>query len=758
MEAPPLMEEGSYYGPQRARHPGNLSGLPHPPPDLTSPGSNGPPSSSDSAPGSASAIPSSAEPDQGAASLQAQQAAADKASTDRKISCLECRASKVKCSGQADGGCERCRRIKRPCVFEQHKRGRKPQNLKMHKLEQSVDTIMTALSALEEYRRHKGALREMEEDTVEDDAADEAGPSHGLGSDRRNRSASGSSVRPKRSESHLSRTSSDTLLTTVDPGQDADVDMNDGSSSARGRRGSVTGGKSTLRPPGQEDVEARSTSDEAGSHTEAQGSAKEKATGVGGDSEGEGEETQELGLPPMSNPLKLLAQASDSALDAPSRDDPGHTNGDKDRREGETASTALKGASVVARRASMMPKGVSRRGYWAFGMYSSRLDKGPTLDPISCGAMALDTAKDLFGLYMRRLNAPITLLDPHLHTFQYVRSHSALLLTSACALAARFASHIPKAEELAQKLDGHVRDKLLPAVLLEGYRSVEISQAFIILAAYHLNTASIDGDRSWSLVGYGIRIAAELDMNARLVSERSAVSSSKAVTPVSAPADTPSSTTRQSQNGTADEENGPLSPEEASQRKLRNRERTWCNLWLFENSLATHMGRRTTLGDDPVILGVSAGWNRAPYAIPGDEAIVAIISLRRMMQKNREYFEHSVLADRSNEDGALETSASTRFQLDFYRKSCAADLDSWRAAWVKPLGEGEQSLRMRNGRLYAAYARLILNSYPLKSTVDFESLKPIYAESYNSAMTYLTLFTDKHDSSTLVFVHNSGEC
>lgn len=38
------------------------------------------------------------------------------------------------------------------------------------------------------------------------------------------------------------------------------------------------------------------------------------------------------------------------------------------------------------------------------------------------------------------------------------------------------------------------------------------------------------------------------------------------------------------------------------------------------------------------------------------------------------------------------------------------------------------------GRLYYYYARLLLNSYPLKSSsLDNEILAPIYAESYSSA-------------------------
>jgi hypothetical protein len=575
---------------------------------------------------------------------------------DRKVSCLECRSSKVKCSGQTEGegSCERCKRIKRECVFEQHRRGRKPAQLKMHKLEQSVDTIMTALSALQEFKQKKQALQDMVEESAEDEGGSSTVP--------QKRRSDSDSVEPMSADRqvrpHLS------------------VERNSFASAASDEaiRSDVSPGHS----PGKISPLLRSASE----------------PGRAGDIDAE--EGQELGLPPMSNPLKLLAQASDSALDPNATPAPAKADYDD---AGQGGHLKVNDDSASKRpSAERTERGVSRREYWSLGLYSSKFDRGPLLDPIQCNVMTKEVGKDLFQLYMTHLNDRITLLDPYLASFNYVRSHSALLLTSACALAARFASHIPNAEQLANNLDAHVQEKLLPAVLLQGYRSVEISQAFIIMAAFHRNTASLDGDRSWSLLGYGIRIAAELDMNARMIGDRNRFNKATH-TPGSAHADTPAS----SKIGRGDEE-WQMSADEAFQRKNRNRERTWCNLWLFENSLSTHMGRRSTLGPDPVILGVCAGWNRGQYAIAGDEAIVALIQLRRLQTKNMEYFEHSVLSDviKQAEEGDGSSvsksiaSASLKFQLDFYRSSCSADVAAWRAMYVE--GEEGQSVRMKNSR------------------------------------------------------------
>lgn len=45
-----------------------------------------------------------------------------------RIACLECRSAKIRCSAPNDGQvpCKRCSRHDKECVFEKHRRGRKP--------------------------------------------------------------------------------------------------------------------------------------------------------------------------------------------------------------------------------------------------------------------------------------------------------------------------------------------------------------------------------------------------------------------------------------------------------------------------------------------------------------------------------------------------------------------------------------------------------------------------------------------------------
>ncbi len=317
----------------------------------------------------------------------------------------------------------------------------------------------------------------------------------------------------------------------------------------------------------------------------------------------------------LSNPLKLLAHASDSARDrdsglassdpAASAADAKHGTSDSDVSRPKSSSTANgkdaapDSAINTAPTSGAMAETVDRNGrthlfgvypgtathnyntvsrfgpgrgkaFFDMGLFTTKLDNLPHFDPIDRGYLTLVEAESLYAVFMQFINPALTLLDPHLHTFDYVRSCSALLLSSTCWIAAKYEV---EASQIAADLEMHIRSNLLPTILMEGFRNAEIPQALIILAAYHPQMNTLSEDKAWAYVGFAIRIASELDMNSRI-----------AVRPAN----------RQDDAGLA--------------RRLRNRERTWLNLWLFETSMSQHMGRRPTLANDPVVMGC-AHWH-----------------------------------------------------------------------------------------------------------------------------------------------------
>ncbi|GAC93554.1 hypothetical protein PHSY_001119 [Pseudozyma hubeiensis SY62] len=708
-----------------------------------------------------------------AASAAAADAAAAAAAAEKKISCMECRLSKVKCSG--GDLCTRCKRLGKECYYKSHKRGRKSDSSKIQKLERTVDSLSRAL---EQFSKNKVARSPGSAQSL---------PRTGPADVKRD-------VRTQPMDDQET-SSPDTFWKTVDahraPAAPLSTAMSPPAHSPRAnltasqREATASGSK---RPSDLHRQRSASSSWQT-SHSIA------TATPTSDDPD----EPENLGLPTLSNPLKLLAHASDSAREGLEASDPAssdsaskvsdnkgasavdhlsrsrgrtaaHANGAAGSADQGPSSAALRLDSADGRTSLFgeyhgltKTNTVSRFGpgrgkaFFDVGLFTTKLDNLPQFDPIDRGYLTLAEAESLYAVYMDRINPTITLLDPHLHTFDYVRSCSSLLLSCTCWIAAKYRV---EASQIAADLEMHIRTNLLPTILMEGYRNAEIPQALIILAAYHPQMNTISEDKAWAYLGFAIRIASELDMNSRI-----------AVRPPN----------RQDDAGLA--------------RRLRNRERTWLNLWLFETSMSQHMGRRPTLANDPVVMGC-AHWHLDKFALPSDKAVVAVVQLRMLMKRNTELFENFV--DASNSYLSAERTAK---QVELFRRICASDLDTWLATWTgpshqqseqamppstttrqeaaeafsnssaakgsKPNGsepdsESSESLpptlgRINRLKLYYWYARLILDTIALKCNhLGLEVLRPIYRDAYACCMAYLGLFVATMVPNGLFWGHNSA--
>ncbi|CBQ69631.1 conserved hypothetical protein [Sporisorium reilianum SRZ2] len=82
--------------------------------------------------------------------------------------------------------------------------------------------------------------------------------------------------------------------------------------------------------------------------------------------------------------------------------------------------------------------------------------------------------------------------------------------------------------------------------------------------------------------------------------------------------------------------------DEHYQRQLRNTERLWLNLWNLEKTLASQTGQRMHLADEGVIATCSR-WHRMPCALRQDEALIAQVELRRIMIAQGDHFNTHVL-------------------------------------------------------------------------------------------------------------------
>lgn len=471
------------------------------------------------------------------------------------------------------------------------------------------------------------------------------------------------------------------------------------------------------------------------------------------------DDLSDSGLPSLSNPLKLLVQASeDHAGDIDGRDDEEagtshHANdkgGDESRQHTRRRLHAARPRSLAQRSSFLQSPSFAPRG-----LYDADHDNAPELDPISIGILTLNQAQHLWSVFLIRLSHPLILLDPKLYTFDYVRPRSAMLLSVAVGLAARFVTPSPTlpTPAIAEALDKHILSKIIPTILLDGKRSVHIIKAFTLLAAYN-GWAVLGEDRSFSYVSWAWSMCVELDLNRRMVSLQ------------------------------ADPQ------DEMLQRKLRERERTYLLCWTYSFSIALHTGRRCSLSIHDPMIAAAKEWHHSPYALREDAGLVSNVQLRQLIARNLDYYTSHVapLMPKAPDPSARPSSSNDtqpdpacRLLLDFHGRSITEDLDAWHATWVMPtslghhhhadrVGNGStehddsaqssQPFRLRTTAFYHAYASLILHSLPLRhgsaNAADDQdvSLRRFTEHAQRAALSVIAFFL-RLDLELLTTSHNS---
>lgn len=104
--------------------------------------------------------------------------------------------------------------------------------------------------------------------------------------------------------------------------------------------------------------------------------------------------------------------------------------------------------------------------------------------------------------------------DPLLHTLSHVRSKSSFLLAVILAIASTYKS-ICSSSLLHSRLMNHAVG-LEARVRNEHYKSVEIVQAFLLLASYSEIPQTLCRDRTWLYVSHATALTVELRLDAPL--------------------------------------------------------------------------------------------------------------------------------------------------------------------------------------------------------------------------------------------------
>ncbi|KAF8205592.1 hypothetical protein K438DRAFT_1905269 [Mycena galopus ATCC 62051] len=303
------------------------------------------------------------------------------------------------------------------------------------------------------------------------------------------------------------------------------------------------------------------------------------------------------------------------------------------------------------------------------------------VQPEMLSFVTTDEVVALFNIFFEHINMHSNLLDPDFHTPSLVCSRSPFLLTTICAIASKFYDANP---ELHPKLT-EMAKKLAFSVPARGYKSLEIRY---------------EQDRTWLLLGMGIRIATDLNLH------------------------------RKSALAGEDSEDG-----RARDYEVHNRERTWMVCFCLDRSFSAQMGKPYSIKEDFVIRNAPK-WARASVAITSDAGIAAYVDLQRIISRSLD-----VLYSGTDTPSGLIQNCDYLLVLAWqqhWKNVAAANADRDMSA---PAMEYRSSISL----FYFNYTMLVLNSFGLQNALERAPLDigHFFARCHSSAMACAVLVRDE---------------
>lgn len=714
---------------------------------------------------------------------------------EKKVSCTSCREAKVKCLTDEGDKCRRCIRYDSECVFEGHKRGRRKGKIKQHQVDRRFELIARTL---EELRTLTRALNDsaavalvssvryqlLASTSITEAArsallADTEAKLNGNGKKRQREQEQeddddGSESEGEAAQKSLQRHPMSSTRDNFNSSTSSYVDPTRRPPPAMYNRSNSNWelSRNGMNPPRSPAYYMLERTKGAGTHAGSSGASESARRLV------ELEDQAAVDIVPqavqtLSNPLKLLAHASD-AIDSASRRSSsysmpvslgGYGQGYHSKHLESNARGPIVNRNVahVAQRGHegrpaaqfISPQKTSLHAtpnesalddevaedetewatYFSRGAFHPRYDTGPGIDPIDRGLVTLEQAEALLAFFYDAFGTFIHCFDPVLATLQYLRKHSAFLVTVICCIASEFHPDASQYGHIYKRLTEYI-EELLPAVLSGVFKSIEAAQGCFILASYQRMSRSAIDDQTLPLLHTSIRIACELGINLACFS-------------YSVPADDPTL--------------------ERHHRQLRNTERLWLSLWVSEKTLASQTGQKLHLAEDPVVSSCGS-WHQRPYSMVQDTALVAFVDLRRIMERHASTFHTQILralTGGSFTGGAAgphskkrESGHSEQLMLivDLFRANAHIDFKRWEESWLASSAPGtERSPLQSTGILHLHFAMLVTLSLPLRSaserpTEDFSALR---RDCYGAALGFLSAFVDRCERGLLPCINNA---
>ncbi|KAI0062372.1 hypothetical protein BV25DRAFT_1804016 [Artomyces pyxidatus] len=385
------------------------------------------------------------------------------------------------------------------------------------------------------------------------------------------------------------------------------------------------------------------------------------------------------------NPLGLLAEASLA------------------NRRAQASSSSRAALEAMPRPSA--PMGVASDSYFKPGPMTilplRRLFIERQIQPEMLSFVSTEEVVALFDIYFDHMNMHCNLLDQEFHTPSLVCSRSPFLLTTICAVSSKFYTTRP---ELHGKLTD-LSKKLAFTVPAQGYKSVEIVQAYLLLAMWGCGPVErYEQDKTWMLLGMAIRMATDLNLHRR----------TSTISPETAEG-------------------------KARDREVYNRERTWLLCYCLDRSASAQMGKPSSIREDSIIRN-AVNWVQSPLARRGDYPLAAYVELQRIVSRTLDL----LYSETTSPSGLL-------VHIDYLLviKTFERQIQAWYSQVSDVTEDGSKDIIAKYQRImseyYANYAMLVINSFGLQNAMEQSpvDIPHFFARVHSSAKTCAVLVRDQ---------------
>ncbi|QRV95959.1 Tyrosine kinase domain protein [Ceratobasidium sp. AG-Ba] len=249
----------------------------------------------------------------------------------------------------------------------------------------------------------------------------------------------------------------------------------------------------------------------------------------------------------------------------------------------------------------------------------------------------------LFNIFFEQLNTFVAILDPNMHTAAFVFDRCPFLFTAVCAISSRYYRKRPELYSIAMNF----AKQSAATALIDGEKSVELVQAYILMSVYPIPARRWEEDRSLLYSEVAIRMATDLGLHLPW-----------------------------NGRGTS----------EAHEREILNRARTWLVCFNLDRSEATQIGQQPTIHEHHVVRRSRDWYRLSEFNLSTDIHLTAYTRLSHIVTR----FLTNVYSDPNSPTGLNKS-------LDFMRET--AVLDEELIACEKDMQEQFEGESDHNSRL-----------------------------------------------------------